>query len=158
MKHFLILSFISTVLIFSSCKKMKIKNKCCEMAHIYYEDNTSLLIVPNVITANGDDINDFLKIQHIGIVEFNIKIRNSFGMIIFETSDIDNSWNGKYNNNKIKEGVFKIIVSAKTITGITINKESTVGVVVKRRVVENVGNCYAPSGSLNTDATIITKN
>lgn len=62
--------------------------------------------VPNVITPNGDLVNDDLVIDNVNLAEFHVVITNRWGNIVFETTDPTVSWNGKNKNNEVSEGVY----------------------------------------------------
>ncbi len=51
--------------------------------------------IPNTFTPNNDGINDLFIVSGVGIIKFNMRIFNRWGILIFETNDINNSWNGK---------------------------------------------------------------
>jgi gliding motility-associated-like protein len=62
--------------------------------------------VPNAFSPNVDGINDFLKVHHRGIKEFQMSVYNRWGEKIFYTSDIDEGWNGTYGNQPVTVGVY----------------------------------------------------
>lgn len=57
------------------------------------------LYIPNAFTPNNDQINDRLSIYSEGVDEFNIKIYNRRGQIVYESSDTKESWNGEFLND-----------------------------------------------------------
>ncbi len=66
---------------------------CVDTAHVQIRIVNDLLITPNVITPNGDGVNETFEIKHLaGYVSNNIKIYNRWGKKIFEMSGYDNSW------------------------------------------------------------------
>lgn len=59
-------------------------------------DNCPEYELPNVITVNGDGINDFFKpIKNRFIRDIDIKIYNRWGNLVFETTDPKIMWDGK---------------------------------------------------------------
>jgi gliding motility-associated-like protein len=69
-------------------------------------------IIPNVFSPNGDKMNETFKITAPGAVtDFNIKIYNRWGLLVFESNDIANSWNGKINGNDATEGTYFFILN-----------------------------------------------
>lgn len=52
------------------------------------------LYVPNAFTPDGDGLNDIFKASGIDIIEFNMKIWDRWGELIFESNHIDDGWNG----------------------------------------------------------------
>lgn len=56
------------------------------------------LIIPNVFTPNGDNVNDVFQIQNpqdCEITEFNLIIYNRWGNVVFKGNALDQPWTGK---------------------------------------------------------------
>ncbi len=71
------------------------------------------MIIPNVFTINGDDLNDAYDIEIKGESEYHLKIFNRWGQMVFEGNQdgMGNdgiNWNGRYlnNGNECPEGVY----------------------------------------------------
>lgn len=77
-------------------------------------DSMTLLLdwpiaIPNIITANGDGVNDFFIIAGL-IPNSELTILNRWGNIIFSTSNYTNNWNGKdISGNLVSQGVYTYI-------------------------------------------------
>ena len=57
---------------------------------------TDELFVPNVITPNGDNMNDVLEIRDISFfAPVQLKIYNRWGTLVYETDDYQNDWDGE---------------------------------------------------------------
>ena len=55
------------------------------------------IFVPDVFTSNGDGVNDVIKPIAPGIVKLRcFKVFNRWGNLIFETTDLNKGWDGKY--------------------------------------------------------------
>ncbi len=73
-------------------------------------DECSYYELPNVFTPNSDGINDFyhprMPYYYVDYVE--MKIFNRWGQLIFETTDPDIMWDGRYmkNNKMVNPGVY----------------------------------------------------
>lgn len=64
-------------------------------------DNCPEYELPNVVTFNGDGVNDFFKpIKNKFIKDIDLKIYNRWGNLIFETTDPKIMWDGKVNLSK----------------------------------------------------------
>jgi gliding motility-associated-like protein len=51
------------------------------------------VFIPNVITANGDGVNDILKFEYLEFYpENHLTIIDRWGVVIYETSDYQNNW------------------------------------------------------------------
>lgn len=59
------------------------------------------LYFPNAFTPNGDGLNDEFQIlgHDFDWSTFELSIFDRWGKIVFQTTDIDASWNGKFNNS-----------------------------------------------------------
>jgi gliding motility-associated-like protein len=61
------------------------------------EVDTPIVFFPNAFTPNGDGKNDFFKAicsDKSKIENFDLKVVNRYGTVVFQTNDIDKSWNG----------------------------------------------------------------
>ncbi len=89
-------------------------------------DNCSSYKLPNVFTPNGDGVNDFFEPlkPYYSVDKVDMKIYNRWGQLIFETSDPDIEWNGRYmqNNKPVADGVYYYIcdVYEQRLTGLEI--------------------------------------
>lgn len=74
--------------------------------------DSSKISVPNVITPNGDNINDVFYAVSQSIKKFEMIITNRWGNILFETKDPYKGWDGKVNGNYVATGVYFYFISA----------------------------------------------
>ena len=87
-------------------------------------DNCTTYKLPNVFTPNGDGINDyFMPFKPYYFIEkVDMKIYTRWGQLIFETSDPDIMWDGRYMQNKkpVDDGVYFYVceVYEQRLTGI----------------------------------------
>lgn len=99
-----LLFFISIILFLSSCKKEEQYNPD---EHITYEhwyklsgsaDTLYSVYLENAFTPNKDGINDdFKPVGYFSLIKF--RVYNKSGEVIFETTDINKSWDGRVNNS-----------------------------------------------------------
>ena len=67
--------------------------------------------IPNAFSPNFDGHNDFFRPYSNCVLEnYSMKIFNRWGALVFETSDVDTGWNGRFNNKDIAEGVYVYLV------------------------------------------------
>jgi gliding motility-associated-like protein len=64
------------------------------------------LEIPNIFTPNGDGANDVFLIDSKNILNLNLTILNRWGQVVFETTDINTSWNGYFNGSLCTEGTY----------------------------------------------------
>lgn len=81
------------------------------------ESNTIELIqapyvyVPNAYTANGDNLNDVWKAEHAFVKEFNLKIYNRWGQLLFETNDKNKPFSLNVTNQIIANDVYVYMIN-----------------------------------------------
>ena len=62
---------------------------------------------PNAITLNFDSRNEiFKKYGTCDFKKYSLKIFNRWGELLFETSNPDEGWNGKFNGKDVQQGVY----------------------------------------------------
>ena len=93
----------------------------------YWSENTPITVsiseskldMPNAFSPNGDGINDIYKAKsgHQSLVEFHAYIFNRWGQKLYEWTDPDGGWDGKYNGKDVKQGVYFVLVKAKGADG-----------------------------------------
>ena len=93
----------------------------------YWSENTPITVsiseskldMPNAFSPNGDGINDVYKAKsgHQSLVEFHAYIFNRWGQKLYEWTDPDGGWDGKYNGKDVKQGVYFVLVKAKGADG-----------------------------------------
>jgi gliding motility-associated-like protein len=94
-------------------------NSCKDTIYFAIE-NTEPIVIPTVITPNGDNANDTWKIKNIESVEsLTIYIYNRWGDLIYEFSgtgiEYSNTaiqWDGKYNGKDLPLGTYVYILKA----------------------------------------------
>ena len=65
-----------------------------------------ILRIPTAFTPNSDGLNDKFKIQGNGVKEFSIVIYDRWGMKVFESKDINYSWDGTIYGQPAHPGVY----------------------------------------------------
>ena len=76
-------------------------------------ENRVKLYVPNIFTPNGDDVNDLFSTHGVGIEDFAIQIYDRYGNQVFQTSNINEFWDGRHNGKFVSQGVYAIVVQYK---------------------------------------------
>ncbi len=69
----------------------------CDEPYIY---------VPNAFTPNGDGKNDFLNVKSSVGYDLDFMIYDKWGELVFETHDINKSWDGKFKGENLEAGVY----------------------------------------------------
>lgn len=86
---------------------------------------TSILIVPNVFTPNGDGKNDVFEFIFENITELNCVIFNRWGKQVAEITAPDKSWDGKNGS----DGTYFYVLKAKGMDGVDYNLKGTVTLI-----------------------------
>lgn len=74
-----------------------------------------LLYAPNTFTPDGDEFNQQWEvfIEGIDIYNFNLKIYNRWGQVIWESFDPTDYWDGTYNGELVQSGIYTWTIEAK---------------------------------------------
>jgi gliding motility-associated-like protein len=89
---------------------VEIKNDCNSVVRdfsINYRDQCCQITYPNVFTPNGDSFNEFFELSTTSdLVTYDLQIFNRWGVSIFETSSINNFWDGTNHGKEVSAGVY----------------------------------------------------
>ena len=85
--------------------------------------------VPNVITANGDGVNDVFEVKTQSIAEYHLIILNRWGASVFETDDLTNHWDGSLAGEKLSEGTYFYKIEMTDLNGESIKKHGFVQLI-----------------------------
>lgn len=68
------------------------------------------IYIPNAFTPNSDGLNDGFKAVGVGIAQFKLQVFDRWGALVFESNDINDSWdgsiNGKGDSDSTKQEVY----------------------------------------------------
>jgi gliding motility-associated-like protein len=86
---------------------------------------TGELIIPNVFTPNGDQVNDVFNVELPGTKSYSLKIFNRWGQLQFESTDRSKGWDGKGS----PDGVYFMSLEATLTDGSPFNVRQTVSLI-----------------------------
>lgn len=104
---------------------------CVDSAKLSFRNNfifdVKELDFPNSFSPNGDGINDFFQVKLEGATFFHMRILNTEGNVVFESSDPNAKWDGadKYKGNQVLQGTYTCFVEY-ALAGGDIQKEMKV--------------------------------
>ena len=77
----------------------------------------SAIYIPNVFTPNGDNINDTWRMPSLNAFpNFELKVYNRYGQIIFEQKNNTPDWNGRFKGERLPTGTYVYIIDLKNST------------------------------------------
>ena len=91
-----------------------------EKVTIFIEDDCDMdnIEIVNAMTVNNDGVNDRFTIRNNGQSEIIlVQIFNRWGEIVFESTSIDEQWDGTYRNKPVNPAVFTYLVKVRCIGG-----------------------------------------
>jgi gliding motility-associated-like protein len=71
----------------------------------------SVVNLPKAFSPNMDGINDIIFAEGMYVSEFNLKIYNRWGQIVFETNDMALGWNGEYMGQEQPVGTYVYVIT-----------------------------------------------
>ena len=74
------------------------------------------IYVPNAFTPTGD-VNPVFKAETINISSLKILIFNRWGEVVYESNNVNFQWDGTYNGNPVRPGVYPWLIEYETIEG-----------------------------------------
>jgi gliding motility-associated-like protein len=90
-----------------------------------FKENTVYL--PNVFTPNGDGVNDVFRINPVGIKMIRyFRIFNQWGHKVFETNNLNEGWDGKYNGMLEPLATYTWLIDGMDANGKIIQKTGSV--------------------------------
>ena len=67
--------------------------------------------IPNCFTPNGDGLNDRFDVLDFGnCYTYHLMIFNRWGQMVFETDDLNKSWDGKYKGVLVSSDVYAYLL------------------------------------------------
>lgn len=82
------------------------------ITHIATVKEIHTIYVPSAFSPNGDGLNEVFmpKARNIDIDQFEMRIFDRWGKVLFITKDINCSWNGKNDEEVLKPGVYSYFI------------------------------------------------
>ncbi len=85
--------------------------------------------VPNAFSPNDDGHNDSLLITGIGIRDYELKIYDRWGSLVYTGSSLAQPWDGKMNGRPIAESIYLYRITARGSTGEPVYVSGTITVL-----------------------------
>ena len=124
---------LSDLSLYKRCYRIKASEKQGELTESWSNEICFFfepqIFVPNAFTANNDGLNDNFSIKSIAINEFDLKIYSRWGELLFETTDINESWNPVYQNREVQSGVYIYVISYTDYNNDAYTKSGTIQLI-----------------------------
>ena len=118
-------SSVKSSIIYTVNAKTEFGCKVTDSVVVVVQDD-SYIDVANAFTP-GSAPNDIIKVQHHGIAKLNyFRIFNRWGQMIFETTNIDEGWDGRFNGQPQPIGVYVYVADAETFMGKNFHKKGNI--------------------------------
>ncbi len=113
------------------CVVVTASNTCSDTACItlQVEKICGEVFVPNILTPNGDGQHDRLEIFGNCLQNFTFTIYNRWGEVVFETTDLSETWDGTYKGQAVNNAVFHYLLRGTLISGKEVEKYGTITLV-----------------------------
>jgi len=96
------------------------------MAEVEVEEVYGLWL-PNIFEPSGSDIADqTFYAQGMNIKSFQLKVFDRWGELVFETTDIENKWDGTYKGSELPTGVYAYYAKASFTNGEEVEKKGNI--------------------------------
>lgn len=103
---------------------------CIDTAYLNLEvESQEYIYFPNVFTPNNDGTNEHFKVSHLGIKNFHIFIYNRWGQLVYESTDMDEGWDGKTDGKDCSEDAYFYIVNYANKKGTERNRNGSVTII-----------------------------
>ena len=81
------------------------------MSRKIYVDNVLRIYAPNIFNPGIEGENGSFRVFSLGSNEMEVSIYNRWGNLIFNTTNIDEAWDGTIKNKPAKQGVYTVLVN-----------------------------------------------
>lgn len=74
-----------------------------------------VMFIPNTFTPDADEFNNVFEVEHyLDIYEWEMRIYNRWGQVLFESFDPEIGWDGTYKGQMVQDGTYGYTVRYKT--------------------------------------------
>lgn len=92
---------------------------------------SSKVYIPNAFSPNDDGINDIFKVETGDVIleNFQLKVFNRWGTVLFETDNYLSGWNGRFHNERLAPDVFVYYVQYQDKDGLVYKLTGTLNLL-----------------------------
>lgn len=92
-------------------------NGCTDTAVLRIEVRDFIIYIPNTFTPNGDGNNDGFTAYGIGIATFDMMVFDRWGMLLYQTNDINRMWDGTFKGTKVQMDTYVYKIGVRDVFG-----------------------------------------
>ena len=96
---------------FTSPIKVEVYTKGCLAKDSVFVSTNCDIFIPTAFSPNSDGVNDLFNMMKNSIKSYSLKIYNRWGELVFETNDLNNSWDGTYKGTPCQVDNYSYIAS-----------------------------------------------
>ncbi|MEL6842795.1 MAG: gliding motility-associated C-terminal domain-containing protein [Bacteroidota bacterium] len=71
----------------------------------------------DAFTPNGDGVNDIFYLKGSNVLTFNLQVYSRWGVLLYETNNIEDGWDGTYQGVDMPEGVYMYVAKGRQFDG-----------------------------------------
>ena len=87
------------------------------------------VFIPDLFSPNGDQMNDILYVNTLGISKFEFRIFDRTGREMFSTTNQEEGWDGTFNGVEQGMDSYVYYVQAETVSGNRIRRKGSIQLV-----------------------------
>lgn len=91
--------------------------------------NDQVFYVPSAFTPNGDGVNETFSVKSDGVVDFKFQIFDRWGNLVFETTDVNEEWDGTFRGSALPPDVFVYRVYADFLDKSSLRKKGSLTLI-----------------------------
>jgi gliding motility-associated-like protein len=69
-----------------------------------------VLVLPNAFTPHSTPANNIFRVRHENLTKFRMQIYNRWGVLVFETDDPEEGWNGYFQGRPAQADAYQVVV------------------------------------------------
>jgi gliding motility-associated-like protein len=100
-----------------------------DTASVVVSDQCIFLVIPSAFSPNNDGRNDLFHALSQGVSDFDLKVFNRWGEMIFSSADVNTGWDGLWNGKAQPVGVYIYTLQATLDDGTLIDKKGNVTLI-----------------------------
>ncbi len=107
----------------------KLNNEIKSVSNTVSIERPYTLYIPNAFSPDGDGINDYFRIWGQGINDIEVEIYNRWGQMVFKSFNMNEMWDGKFNDKLSPSGTYVYRVKSKNSNSEEYLESGTVSLV-----------------------------